>query len=374
MLLKNAKILDENFKLQNGDLRIEGERIFEIGASLSPKNGEEELDCGGAYLLPGFVDLHTHGAMGYDHTDAEPEAEEIISHYLTRQGVTTYLPTLITQSEKQMTAAAEVIAQSAKTIPQIGGIYSEGPFFSEKYKGAQNPAYLRNPNVREFARLQEAADGFIRIISLAPELSGACEFIQTVTPKVRVSMGHTDADYNQACAAIQAGASELTHTYNAMRPLHHRNPNTIGAAIDSDCFCECICDGLHVHPAMIRLLYHAVGADRMVLISDSMRACGMPDGKYDLGGQEVFVKEHSARLSDGTIAGSCVNLAYCVKKAVSFGIPLEDAVKMASLTPARAAGIEKDLGSIQKGKYANLILCGSDLEPKQVWMHGKESL
>ncbi len=374
MLLKNARILNENFKLQNGDLRIEEEQIFEIGESLSPKAGEEISDCGGAYLLPGFVDLHTHGAMGYDHTDAEPEAEEIISHYLTRQGVTTYLPTLITHSEKQMKAAAEVIAEAAKTIPQIGGIYSEGPFFSEKYKGAQNPAYLRNPDVREFARLQEAADGLIRIISLAPELSGACEFIRTVTPRVRVSMGHTDADYNQACTAIQAGASELTHTYNAMRPLHHRTPNTIGAAIDSSCFCECICDGLHVHPAMIRLLYHAVGADRMVLISDSMRACGMPDGKYDLGGQEVFVKEHSARLSDGTIAGSCVNLTYCVKKSVSFGIPFEDAVKMASLTPARAAGIEKNIGSIQKGKYANLILCGSDLDPKQVWMHGKKCI
>lgn len=375
MLLKNAIILDEDFKLVPGDLRIEGERIFEIGEALSKKHAEEEVyDCEGAYLIPGFVDLHTHGAMGYDHTDAEPEAEEIISHYLTRQGVTTYLPTLITQSEKQMTKAAEVIFEAAKKIPQIGGIYSEGPFFSEKYKGAQNPAYLRNPDPAEFERLQNAAGGMIRIISLAPELPGACEFIRAVTPGVRVSMGHTDADYETAKAAIEAGAGELTHTYNAMRPLHHRTPNTIGAAIDSDCFCECICDGLHVHPAMIRLLYHAVGADRMVLISDSMRACGMPDGKYDLGGQEVFVREHSARLSDGTIAGSCVNLAYCAKKALSFGIPLPDAVKMASLTPARAAGLEKTVGSIQRGKFANLILCDGSLEPKQVWLHGKKSL
>lgn len=369
MLFKNVNVLSEDFRFEQRDIAVEDGVFCEKSLSGG------EVDCTGMLMLPGLVDIHTHGAAGFDNMDLSYDAINGISKFMAENGVTTYLPTLITQSRENMSAAGENIAKAKKSGvdgAHIGGIYMEGPYFSVKYKGAQNEEYIRNPNAEEFFDINRASDDLIKIISIAPETDGAEEFIKRVSPKVRIAIGHTDSDYDTAKKAISAGASHMTHTYNAMRGLHHRTPNAIGAALDSDITCECISDGMHVHPAMVRLLYKAVGAKRLVFVSDSLRSAGMPDGEYELGGQLTIVKNGQATLADGTIAGSTATLFGCVKKAVEFGLPLEDAVRAASFNPAKAAGIENTAGIITAGRCADFLLTDTDLNLKSVYINGKK--
>ena len=360
-------VLGEDFKFRIKDVAVEN------GHFCSSTSEKDSMDCTGLMMLPGLVDIHTHGAVGFDNMDPSYEAINSISEFMGKNGVTTYLPTLITQSRSNMCAAAQNIAEAKKRGvggAKIGGIYMEGPYFSVKYKGAQNEEYIRNPDAEEFFEINAASGDLIKIVSIAPERDGAMDFIRAVSPRVRVAMGHTDADYETAVSAIECGASHLTHTYNAMRGLHHRNPNAIGAALDSTITCECICDGIHIHPAMIRLLYKAVGRKRLVFVSDSLRATGMKDGEYDLGGQQTIVKNGHATLADGTIAGSTATLFGCVKKAVEFGLPIEDAVRAASHNPAKAAGIQDKAGVIADGRCADFILATSTLELQSVYING----
>ncbi|MDD6214567.1 MAG: N-acetylglucosamine-6-phosphate deacetylase [Firmicutes bacterium] len=369
MLFKNVTVLGEDFKFRKDNVAVENGCFCKISQS------GVEMDCSGMLMLPGLVDIHTHGAAGYDNMDFGFEAIDMISRFIGENGVTTYLPTLITQSHENMRAAAENIANAQKRGvrgAKIGGIYMEGPYFSVKYKGAQNEEYIRDPDAEEFFDIDAACGNIIRIISIAPERNGAPEFLQTVSGKVKVAIGHTDSDYDTAVNAIRLGASHMTHTYNAMRGLHHRSPNAICAAIDSNVTCECICDGIHIHPAMIRLLYKAVGRERLVLISDSLRATGMPDGEYDLGGQRTILKNGRATLPDGTIAGSTATLLYCVKKAVEIGLPIEDAVRAASYNPSKAAGIADVAGVIAEGRDADFILTDSELNLKYVYINGNQ--
>ena len=255
---------------------------------------------------------------------------------------------------------------------RIMGIQMEGPFFSEKKKGAQNGAYLRNPDFDAFLKLYEGCEGLVRIADVAPELPGAAEFVEKAKAYCTVSVAHTDANYDEAKAAFDAGATHLTHLYNAMPGIHHRNPGVIPAAVENSAVrAELICDGLHVHPASVRLAFSMFGAKRMVLISDSLRCCGMPDGQYELGGQDVFLKGGVARLADGTIAGSATNLFQCMQKAISFGIAPEDAVRAASWNPACAIGAEKEIGSIEEGKLADFVVCGEDFSIQQVYIGGE---
>ena len=368
MIFKNVTALGEDFKFAARDVAVEN-------GHFAKETAGEEVDCKGMFIFPGLVDIHTHGAAGCDNMDANYDAINTISDFMAKNGVTTYLPTLITQSKENMKAAAENIkkAKAAGVCgAKIGGIYMEGPYFSVKYKGAQNEEYIRNPNAAEFFEINDASGGLIRVVSIAPEKESSEEFIKEVSKSVRVAMGHTDADYETAVGAINAGVSHLTHTYNAMRGLHHRNPNAIGAALDSDITCECISDGVHIHPAMVRLLYKAVGKERLVLVSDSLRSAGMPDGEYDLGGQCTIVKNGQATLADGTIAGSSATLFGCVKKAVEFGLPLEDAVRAASFNPAKAAGIETVAGVIADGRSADFLLVDKNLNLKAVYISGKK--
>lgn len=366
VIFGNVRLLDENFEFRICDVAVQNGVFAE-------KSDGERIDCSGLTMLPGLVDIHTHGAVGYDNMDASPEAIRAIAGFMAEKGVTTFLPTIMTQSKQALSEAAENIAnvrRSGTGGAKIGGIYMEGPYFSVKYKGAQNEEFIRDPDIDEFEEINARSGGIIRIVSIAPERGGSEEFVKRISQKCRISIGHTDADYETARRAIELGASNLTHTYNAMRGLQHRSPNAIGAAIDSGITCECICDGMHVHPAMVRLLYRAVGKERLVLVSDSLRATGMPDGEYELGGQMTYVSDGRAALADGTIAGSTATLFGCVKKAVEFGIPLEDAVRAASLNPARAAGISGECGVIKTGRAADFILTDDELNLRTVYADG----
>lgn len=371
MKLKNAAVLDDDFKFRVHDLCFDGGIISD---NSSDDSAEDCTDC---YIIPGLIDIHIHGAMGFDSMDLSYEAINTISYFLAKNGVTTFLPTLITQSKKSLTNAA-VNIKSAKergvTGADIAGIYMEGPYFSAKHKGAHDEHFLRAPSCEEFEEIYERCGGLVKIIGIAPELDGAIDFIKAEKKRVKISIGHTDADYDTAMTAIAEGASQLIHTFNAMRPFLHREPNAIGAAFDSGIFCECICDGFHLSPTAVRLLYKAVGADRMILITDAVRAAGMADGKYELGGLPITVIDGKAYAQTGAIAGGTSTLLKCVRKAVEFGIPLEKAVMMATKNPARAIDLFHDRGSISVGKRADLLVLNKDLTVKKVFLNGKSIL
>ena len=257
---------------------------------------------------------------------------------------------------------------------ELVGIHLEGPFLNAAKKGAQNGAYLHDPDAAMLERLQAAAAGCVRLVTIAPEQPGAMEFIHAAADMgIAVSLGHTTADYDTAKAALEAGADHATHLYNAMPPLAHRDPGVVGAAFDDPkTFAELICDGIHIHPAVVRATFRLFGPERMLLISDTMRAAGMPDGDYTLGGLAVAVKGPLCTLADGTIAGSATDLMACLRTAVSFGIPLADAVRAASYNPARSIGIEGRVGTLDAGKEASLVLLDQkDLSIREILFKGQ---
>ena len=336
------------------DITVEGGKFLSL-----KKTSEDGLDLCGKKVYPGLIDVHTHGCMGADTMDGEFEN---MPSYYAKEGVTSYLPTTMTASMDALKKITDTDTSKLKGA-KVLGFHLEGPFIADKFKGAQNGKYIQNPNLEEFNKLKN-----VKMVTIAPELDGSMEFIKNCN--CCVSLGHTGADYETALAAIDAGAACLTHTFNAMPPLHHRNPSVIGAASDRNIYAQVICDGLHIHPSAIRILYKIFGADRMVLISDSMRATGLSDGKYDLGGQEVTVKNNSARLSDGTLAGSISTLLNCVRCAVKFGICEKDAFKMASETPANLLG-EKKLGRIEVGCDADFIVLDGELNLLKTVINGE---
>ena len=256
---------------------------------------------------------------------------------------------------------------------RIMGIQMEGPYFSEKKKGAQNGAYLKKPDFEGFKKLYDGCGGLVRIVDVAPELEGAEEFVAKACSLCTVSVAHTDSDYDHAKAAFDAGATHLTHLYNGMPGIHHRNPGVIPAAAENpNVRAEIICDGMHIHPATVRLAFSIFGGERMILISDALRCCGMPDGEYELGGQQVFLQGGIAKLADGTIAGSATNLFECMRRAMAFGIPEEDAIRAASYNPACSLGVQDQIGSIETGKLADFVICNADYSEKAVYMGGKK--
>ncbi len=346
-----------------------------VAASMVSSQSEETIDAAGSYILPGLVDLHFHGCAGYDFCDGTPEAFAAIEHYELTHGITSLCPATMTYPEEKLAGILRAAAAYRSASPYkdtlLRGVNLEGPFVSEAKKGAQNPAYLMKPDAAMIRRLQEVSGGLVKLLDLAPELEGAMECIRALSPEMVLSVAHTTADYDTACAAFQAGASHVTHLYNAMPSFTHRAPGVIGAAADMGAEVELICDGIHIHPSVIRATFKLFGPDRMVLISDSMMATGMPDGQYALGGQPVTVHGHEARLADGTIAGSATNLYDCMVNAISFGIPAAQAITAASYNPARCIGISDHWGSIAVGKAADLLIADQDYHLQKVIKNGQ---
>ncbi len=323
------------------------------------------IDASDRYVLPGLVDIHSHGAYGHDFCDASPEGLKAILKYEKQHGITSYCPTSMTLSFEMLEKIFDTTNQvsGSKDEARIVGINMEGPFIAAHKKGAQNGKYIRTPDIDAFRHLNDLCDNRIKLVTLAPELSGSLDFIKELKDEVHISIGHTEATYDETIAAFQTGADHVTHLCNAMPPFHHRDTGVFGAAADAaNVYVELICDGLHIHPSMIRTIFRIFGADRVCLISDSMEATGMDDGQYALGGQTVIKKGNLATLTDGTLAGSATNLYDCMKKAVSFGIPLADAVKSVTTTPARSIGMESEIGSLDIGARADVLIVSKDLE------------
>ena len=369
-ILKNATVLDENFVFVNKDIAVSDGKICSLDAVSSEC---EILDLSGKYIVPGLVDIHTHGCLGLDSCDCTNSDEvDKIRNFYASNGITTYLATVTTTSMQETERAVALLSQEMnKNVgANIGGIHMEGPYFSQERKGAQNPEYIRLPDTDEFDKLFVISSQNIKLISVAPEVAGAFDFIKSASNKCRVSIGHTDADYDTGCKAIECGASVMTHTFNGMRPLLHRAPGAVGAALDKNIYCEFICDGFHINQAVIRIMYKLLGDEKMLLISDSIRAAGMSDGEYDLAGLPFFVKDGKAHLADGTIAGSTVTLFDCVKNAIKFGIPAQSAFKMASATPAAACGIDDVCGCITVGKRADMLILDKEFNLENIIIRG----
>lgn len=325
------------------DIAVEDGRIAAIGEGLVG----EGVDFGGAKIYPGLIDVHSHGAVGVDTMDCDLAP---IARYELESGITTWYPTTMTMSEEDIVNATSqpLEIEGGANIP---GFHMEGPFINYNCKGAQNGEYVIPPSKELWNKCKN-----LKMVTVAPEVEGAIEFIKEC-PAV-VSIGHTEADYDLTCLAIDAGATCLTHTFNVMPSIHHRAPGPIPAGADKGIYAQIICDGIHIHPSVVRMLIKLYGTDRVVFISDSMRACGLPDGKYDLGGLITIVKDGVARIEAGNLAGSTTNLFECVRRAISFGIPEEDAVKMASETPAKLMGLNK--GKIEVGYDADFIIVDED--------------
>lgn len=367
MIIKNANVFGEDYKFNKRDINIENDLIVDSASD------NEIVDATDLYAIPGLIDVHIHGSVGYDFCDATQEAIKSMANYLAKNGITAFCPTSMTLSDERL---EKIYLNASKYKNEEGsivcGINMEGPFVSEAKKGAQNGAYLQNPSVELFDRLNDISNNLVKLVTLAPELDGAMEFIENVKNRVSVSLGHTTADYNIAMKAFEKGADHVTHLYNAMLPFSHRDPAVVGASRDNSAMVELISDGVHIHPSVVRATYKMFTDDNIVLISDSMMAAGMEDGKYELGGQEVNVKGNKATLVDGTIAGSVTNLMKCMKKAISFGISLESAIKTATINPAKSIHEDNIMGSISVGKLANIVLLDKDLNIKSVYIKGKK--
>lgn len=367
----------EEFRFEAGILTIEGDRI----AAVEPC-GYEELtqEEKGQYILPGLVDIHLHGCAGHDFCDGTVEAMSAMASYELTHGITSICPATMTLSEEALTGICSVCASAVEAVSiqegfllgdVLRGMYLEGPFISMKKRGAQNPAHIRKPNIEMLMKLQKAAKGLIRIVTIAPEEEGAMECIRDGKKDFRFSIAHTCAEFDTASEAIKAGASHVTHLYNAMPPFSHREPGVVGAAAEeSHITVELICDGYHIHPNVVRNTFRLFGAERIVLVSDSMMATGMDDGEYTLGGLPVHVKDSLATLSDGTLAGSAKNLFDCMRTAIRMGVSAEDAVRAAAYNPAAVIGIDKEYGSLTAAKKADILITDREFNLREVIKSG----
>ncbi|MFI3167022.1 MAG: N-acetylglucosamine-6-phosphate deacetylase [Bacillota bacterium] len=366
MKISNVKYLDENFEWKCGSVEFDSV-ITDI---------EETAKCDGKYtLVPGFIDIHSHGCAGFDTCDNDIDGYDKMSEMYAKNGVTSWLFTTMTTPKHEIIKTLELINKyiaSGRGTAYPQGVYLEGPFICEAKKGAQSAVNILLPSAELFREFHEASGGNIKVVACAPEVSGALEFATEASKICRASVAHTNASYDQTLEGFKAGFSSATHLFNAMPPYNHRDPGVIGAVLNSDVYAEIICDGIHVHPAVVKATFNSKGEDRMLLISDSTQAAGMPDGEYTLGGQKVFLKDGVVKLASGTIAGSATKLISCIKNCISWGIEDRIAFKSASLNPATFIGVANETGSIKIGKFADLVLLDKDLNVVKTFVKGRE--
>jgi N-acetylglucosamine-6-phosphate deacetylase len=400
MKKNNERVYAAGHEFKFGQIRIKNNKFGKVtfggkknkgngkkpeGGSVSrtvKKDGKVLIDAGGCYAIPGLIDAHIHGCVGFDFSGADTDGIMKMLRYQAENGITSVCPTLMTLPEETLAAACGRICGVMKTlqreesgVAEPAGIYLEGPFISASKAGAQNPAFIAPPDIGMFERLQAASGGNVKILAIAPEAEGAMEAIGPLSGKIVVTVAHTNTDYATAACAFKAGAKMVTHLYNGMSSFGHREPNVVGAALDNEtAFAEIVCDGVHLHPASVRIALRALGGRRLILISDSMMATGLSDGVYELGGLSVRVTGKEARLIVGNnIAGSASNLMDCLRIAVkTVGIPLAEAVRCASGNPARMLGIDGERGSISEGMAADLVLLDNELNVKAVFVRGRQ--
>lgn len=382
-LIKNTNIITPYEIIRGSNLEIENGKISNIfdKEAFNEKSYDEVIDAEGKYLSPGFLDIHNHGNFGHDAMEGTKEALNTIANFHIKNGVTSFLVTVMTEHPIKIRKAIENARNyiedrdnNANIRSQVLGIYLEGPYFSMKKKGAQPPEFIKNPDLVELKEYVSLSNNNIRVVALAPELEGAEEVIEYLREKnITISAGHTNGTFEQIKKAIDLGVTQATHLYNGMRAFSHREPGVLGSVLtDERVLCEMIVDGIHVHPAAMNLAVKAKGKDNIILISDSMMATGLKNGKYSLGGQEVYVKNNAARLKDGTLAGSTLTLNRAVyNMAHLVNVDLKDAVRMASLNPARAIGVDNKKGSIEVGKDADLIIFDDDLKVETAIVGGR---
>lgn len=372
MKITNGLVFRENQGFIRETLYVENGRFADCSAD------DGIIDAEGCYIIPGLIDIHFHGCVGHDFSDASLEGLTAMAEYQLSQGITSICPASMTLSKEMITSICKngnTYAQKKGTNfrSRLVGINLEGPFICYEKRGAQNPKYIAGADYETLKEWQDASSGLVKLLTLAPETEGALDFIKEVKSSdlknIAISLGHTTSDYDTAMTAFKNGASHVTHLFNAMPGFTHRAPGVIGAAFDTEnCYAEMICDGIHIHPSAVRTAFSMFTDDRIVLISDSMMAAGLSDGMYALGGQDVIVKGSLATLKDGTIAGSVTNLADCMRTAVNkMGISLASAVKCATINPARAIGIDKNYGSLDIGKVADFVLLNPDLSLNKVY-------
>ena len=373
MILKNARVVDANFKLCDCDLEIKNGVIAQIANHIE---GKDALDLHGCFILPGFIDSHMHGAMGCKLSDTHPLPDlHRITQYEATQGVTSIALGSTCSDFEHLLRQFDLAAEASKTTvgAKIAALHAEGPFINPKKKGAMNEKFILAPDCEKLDQLIKHGQGLLRLVTLAPEMKGSEEVIAYAVSKgLTVSMGHTDATYEQAAAAVRAGATQSTHTFNAMRALSHREPGILGYVLtDPHVTCEMICDHTHLHPAILRLIYRCKGADKINIISDSEHGAGIDADHIVVDGETRYIRDGVMLLENGTIAGSASSMLRGVRNLLNAGIPITDVAKMAAYNPAKTLKIDHLTGSIAVGKAADLCVLDKNYEVQYTYVDGK---
>ncbi|MBM7624583.1 N-acetylglucosamine-6-phosphate deacetylase [Sporohalobacter salinus] len=375
LLLTGGEVYTENSVLTAADLLIEDGLITAVGNEEN-KAGLKEIDLTGYKVIPGLIDLHIHGANGYDVMDSSYQALNFIANYLANNGVTNFLPTTVTANWSKLKSALKNIDQTmhqGTTGAEILGAYVEGPYISKEKKGAHPEEFIRSINLADIKKILNYSNN-IKLFALAPEKENSLKLIKFLSQNgIEVSLGHTNASYEETEAAVNSGAKLAVHAFNGMKGLHHRKPGVVGSVLSNDQLnAELIADNIHVHQAVMKILYNCKGKDGICLISDCMRAGGLEDGEYTLGELDITVKDSIARTKSGSLAGSTLRLIDAVKNIVELvGVDLSAAIQMAALNPARLLGLDEQLGSIKEGKKANLAVIDEDYEVMMTIINGE---
>ena len=372
MVIKDLRIISADRDIPRGFIVIEDGKIKQIGEGECPFEGAISKE--GLVAFPGFIDVHIHGSMGIDFMDAEAKDYKTIANSLYEEGVTTFLATTLTADKKSLARVCATVKEVKNSVPSLGGIHFEGPYIAEKYKGAQNPEFIRDPDIAEFKELQEISGGNVRYISMAPEKEGALEFIKEISSTgVVISAGHTNASFDDVEKAIKVGLTNTTHTHNAMTPHHHRNPGVVTAAFYFDeLFCEVICDTVHVCPNTMKSFLKIVGPDRFVAITDALKVKHTDIKEFQLFGLDCVTKPDAAYLTSGPLAGSLLTMDQGLRNIRDItGASYVDLAKMTSKNAARCLHMD-DRGSLEEGKLADIVLLDSALRVKEVYKLGEK--